>query len=445
MTEKFEHTTDKQKSNALLILGALLIISSILGPGFSYGSLYLVHLIIFAVISYLMLARENRVRLFNILAKKLNIVLILCFIWLLISISWAENKQYGFTSLIHFAIGLSVVILTQFFLQNSQHRTIYYKKLLPILFLIVALISGLEIISSFRWPISSLSEFNPYFGRENIIEKILSTQVIPGYVESSPTAFFWNSNHLAVFLCFFLPFLMKNNWKYYLLFVASILIIISTGSRLTLISIGLVLVLLSCFKPSKIRFLGVFLFTLFASILACPNSLMAIKANEPLEKVTGIDFTNYWKLNDSKDDIEVDNIDNSQGIRLVLYQQGIRYIQDSKFLGLGSGNAEWYNFKNKSNTQDVTSVHFYWLELAINGGLVLVVLMGYFFVHLFKLLWQIRKSTFNEDLLIALVLFGMAVISLSSAHYFLPYYLFLGIILSQIHNHQSLEKSSVIS
>ena len=94
---------------------------------------------------------------------------------------------------------------------------------------------------------------------------------------------------------------------------------------------------------------------------------MAIKANEPLEKVSGIYFIELLDFNNEQNALPIKEPDNSQGIRSDLYKQGINYLLDRKFLGIGSGNVEWYNYKNKANTQNVTSVHFYWLELAING------------------------------------------------------------------------------
>jgi hypothetical protein len=112
MTQKFEHKIGTRETTILKTLGALFIISCILGPGVSYGGLYLAHMVIFVAIAYILLARDYRLKIFEILSKRLNIVLIMCFIWLLISILWAENKSYGITSLIHFGIGLSVVFLT---------------------------------------------------------------------------------------------------------------------------------------------------------------------------------------------------------------------------------------------------------------------------------------------------------------------------------------------
>jgi O-antigen ligase len=139
-----------------------------------------------------------------------------------------------------------------------------------------------------------------------------------------------------------------------------------------------------------------------------------------------------------------DENDNSQSVRRQLYVQGFQYLKDSRFLGVGAGNAEWLNFKQKEKTNNVTSVHFYWLELFINGGVVLGILMLLYFSKMYVYLWKTRKNEISQYFLMALTLFGLAVISLSSAHYFLPYYAFLGLLSAWINlNTQNNETNAV--
>jgi hypothetical protein len=89
-------------------------------------------------------------------------------------------------------------------------------------------------------------------------------------------------------------------------------------------------------------------------------------------------------------------------------------------------------------------VHFYWLELVINGGIIMGLLMLFYFTKVFTSLWKLRKNEFSIKLLVALMLFVLASISLSSAHYFLPYYAFLGLLSAWINlNIQHNEKDAI--
>ena len=162
-----------------------------------------------------------------------------------------------------------------------------------------------------------------------------------------------------------------------------------------------------------------------------PNSTVATKANEPIESIIGINLIPIIGLN-YKAPILKDINNNSKNIRKQLYKQGLQDIIDSKLLGVGAGNAEWYNFKRKDLTQNITSVHFYWLELFINGGVVALLLFASYFSQIAKYLYGLRKSEITIAFVTALIIFSLAVISMSSANYFLPYYGFLGLLQSWI-------------
>lgn len=419
-------------------IGVIYFISLILGVGLSFGNLYFFHIILILVYSLILLCQVHRRSMWIIIKKPLNLLLFTIFFWFVLSYFWSENKTYAIVSLVHFLIGILAVLLIQFFVDTKSAFMFYKNKVLYPIFLLVLLISLFEIFTSFRWPISSLSCYNHWFGRENIVMNILKTQRIKGYVASSPTVFFWNPNNLAVFLCLFLPFLSKRTWINVFLFVSTIFVIYNTGSRLSIISIGLVLFIICLHKFSNIRFLIYFLVILILPIIFFPNSTVAIKANEPIEKIIGINLISIIGLNYSKGVTIADNNDNSKRIRHQLYKQGLQDIMNSKLLGVGAGNAEWYNFKRKKLTQNITSVHFYWLELIINGGVVALLLFTSYFLFILREMYKLRNNEITISLLTALMMFSLAVISMSSANYFLPYYGFLGLIQSWITSNQKI-------
>ena len=171
---------------------------------------------------------------------------------------------------------------------------------------------------------------------------------------------------------------------------------------------------------------------LYASILTLPlvflsKTTFAYKCNEIVEKISGQSLL-YKICVPCPEPLQLPEGDNSQQIRSQLYRQGLTYLKESNFIGVGAGNAEWHNFKQKVNTQNITAVHFYWFELVINGGVLIALIFFAYFFRVFKTLWLKRKTPLAQSLFIALFIFSMSVISLSSAHYFLPYYAFLGLL-----------------
>ncbi len=419
-------------------LGAIYFSSLILGTGLSFGNIYFFHVLLVLVFSLIFIRQEHRKTFLVIVKKPLNLILFIVFFWFLLSCIWAENKTYALVYLVQLFIGISAALLVQFFVDDKWSFVFYKNKVLFPFLLLILLLSLLEIFTNFRWPISSLSYNNDWFGRENIIMNILKTERIKGYIDSSPTVFFWNPNNLAVFLCLFLPFLNKRGWLHVFLFVTTIFVIYNTGSRLTIISLGFILLIICLLKFSNFRFLGYFFCILMFPIVFFPNSNMAIKANEPIERIIGINLIPIFGFNYTRNNPVLDQNDNSKTIRKQLYKQGLQDIVRSKLLGVGSGNADWYNFKRKEQTQNITSVHFYWLELIINGGIVVFLLLCYYFLFLARNLYVLRNYEITIALATATIIFSLAVISMSSANYFLPYYGFLGLLHSWINCNQKM-------
>ena len=182
-------------------LGAMFFSSLILGAGLSFGNLYFFHVLLLLVISLISIRKEYRETLWVIAKKPLNLIIFSIFFWFLLSCLWSENKTYALVYVAQYFLGIMAILIVQFFVEDKSSFIFYKNKVLYPLFLLIILLSLLEIFTSFRWPISSLSYHNDWFGRENIVMNILKTERINGYIDSSPTVFFWNPNNLAVFLC----------------------------------------------------------------------------------------------------------------------------------------------------------------------------------------------------------------------------------------------------
>ena len=389
--------------------------------------MYLFHVVLFIVALKILYNKETRIQCFSVLKRPNTLLLIFAWFWLFISLFWAENKIYGLTYMIQLSLGLSLFILIQVLIQNEKDFTFYKLKILAPVLGVIVVVSILEIYTNFRWPISLLSYNNHWFGRENLVVELLQKELISGYLLSSPTAFFWNPNNLAVVLCFFIPFFFEKRWTNYVIFSVLVIIIIQTGSRITMISLLLGLFVALLFNPRHFRFLMLYTSILMLPLVLLSETTFAYKCNEIVEKISGQSLL-YKICVACPEPLQLPEGDNSQQIRSQLYRQGLSYLKESNFLGVGAGNAEWHNFKQKVNTQNITAVHFYWFELVINGGILIALIFFAYFFRIFKTLWLKRKNRLAQSLFIALFIFSISVISLSSAHYFLPYYAFLGML-----------------
>jgi teichuronic acid biosynthesis protein TuaE len=89
------------------------------------------------------------------------------------------------------------------------------------------------------------------------------------------------------------------------------------------------------------------------------------------------------------------------------------------------------------NTKNITSLHNFWLEILVEGGIIAFLIFIYFYFSTIYKVFVISKKTENETLMyyakastLALSIFIIAEISMSSAIYFLPMWLLLGFSLS---------------
>ena len=421
--------------------GSALLISALLGPAVSFHSVYLFHLVLSLITIQILSNKERRTELISEVKKPSNLLLLFTWVWFGISLIWAENKFLGITYVIQLTVGLLLVFLIPFFIRSKDDFSFYQRKiLLPVLW-VVLFISLLEIYTDFRWPISMLSNNNALLGQDNLVDSLLKKELIPGYLMSSPTSFFWNPNNLAFALCFFLPFTLRFHWKNYVLFCIMLLVIIQTGSRLTMIAVFLGLILSALIKKQNFRFLLLYLGMLLLPLVFLAKTNWAYKSNEVVETMTRQNLLYSICLSCPEKPALAESSHSTQ-IRKQLLHQGVDYIQQSRFLGLGAGNAVWFNEKQKEKTQQITAVHFYWLELIINGGIVIAGLFFIYFFQLYKKLWINRGVFEGRSLLIGLFICTLAVVSLSSAHYFLPFWGFLGMVSAVLEILQNNEENS---
>jgi O-antigen ligase len=128
----------------------------------------------------------------------------------------------------------------------------------------------------------------------------------------------------------------------------------------------------------------------------------------------------------------------SGGTRLRLIQGGLTVALDSRLLGVGPGNAEHF-LRQLPGLERVYNLHNWWLEVLVNGGIL--VFIGYvcFYAALLYGLFRVASTAKNEmlafaatALLAALVGYTVGALSPSSAIHFTPMWIHFGLGLAVI-------------
>ncbi len=432
MLKKIINTNDYEK-----YLGVLFLYTSIIGVGISYKSAYLFHLFVPIFILYFLLNKKFKNQLKEILMRKTNLAFIGILIVFIISVIWSGSKSAALNYIIQYSLGLLIILAVQFFIQ-SKNQLIFYIKYVGFPMLITIVFIGLlESFTAFRWPISKYSDIITFFGRPDLISNLREIELIKGYTDTSPSVFFWNTNNLAYIIGAILPFFLDWKWKNIAFIVPLVLLLLFSGSKI-IVMLLLVSVLLYVFKNQiKLLFIALIGFVIVAPILSFPDSILAVKSNEIFVSLTGQNIR--FSSSDFQLPEELDNrIDKSSSgaMRKELYLFGIKQFVDSKFIGVGAGNI---NVKSKNiahKTNGITDIHNYWIEITANGGVIVILLYGFVF---FKLIFYfVKESEIDTEIRIkflqSIFVLFFGVMSISSNHYFLPYYVILAVLITIINN-----------
>jgi teichuronic acid biosynthesis protein TuaE len=411
----------------------LLIISAIIGVGVSYSKLYLFHLVI--PVYCLIAVRRSDFSIFsNPLKLNLNNFLLFNLLWFLICFLWADNIAYAIN---HFVI-LFLGTLIMFLIISNVKSEEGLQTLLRIIFYTVCVEIGvalLEMLGVVRWPISSLSFYNPYFGRTNIIQNMIIDTTTLDYLKTVPTGFHWNSNDFAVLLTLTYPFVILSNKKIisYLFPLLITVLIVGASARIAFLVLLLMLIILFVFSPRNKKMI---LTMNLVFIFACATNFFtfSLSSNRKINEIQ-----NFSRVLLGFEPLEKAEGESSEGVRKQLMQEGFRMIKGTKGIGVGGGNARHHLEKiGGVGKTKITSLHNYWLELMVEGGVIIGIVFGIWYLFMGINLFKIMKEQMSRGNLIplacltALVGFVLSAIAPSSCIYFLPMYVFFGICLSII-------------
>ena len=410
-------------------------ISATLNVGISYGKVYLFHLL-FSVVFFLYLSGY----LPNFKFRKPSVyhkMMMLMVCWFALSIIWSWDRWASLLYLLYILLGAGIVFIAVNYSNDLMRQEKVFSAIVCVA--IVELFACLlECTGHFRLPISPYSSYVHYFGREmgldtSIEESILST------FWNLPCGFEWNPNNLAVKMVIILPFFLflRKSWRRWCGLLSVLVVVAFSGSRGAIIaSIVVLSVYLIAYVKLNLRIL-----------------LIAIVGGVALSVAVhySIEFTffkeSYFAVLAYVSSGSADHAD-SIGIRQQLILNGLNALMSTYGWGIGGGADQkmqlLYNntyYAGRADDQ-ILSMHNFWAELLVNGGVLFFILFVLWYVMLTYRLYYISKHTLNDRLRyfassssLSLVGFSLAAISASSVIYFFPMWLLFGFSISTVNNY----------
>lgn len=409
-------------------LSILLIISAVIGVAISYSHFYLFHavlILLFTALFIRIIQNKGKINL-PMLARKYHYMFYFMFIWYLLSVTWSVYPKYSVQYIFYIFCGISVA-LTIVYYGNSLEKLQHIFKPISTVFIIEIFFSLLEAFTRFRLPISPFSPYVYYFGREGS-ELNIYTPEVQEYLNSMPTGFQWNPNNLAATMCIILPFFLfhKNRIAKYLGSISVLSIIYATHSRGALLA---ALFIIISYFFLYIRTYTKIIFSLSLSIALLISSIVAVSICET-----------PWEYSKIEESIEATKLflsqkvepNNSIGIRQRLISNGFKALVSTNGLGVGGGASKWIQ-ESDSSVKDITSMHNFWIEILVEGGIVFFIIFMIWYVVLYFRLYKMYYKTdisilkyFSGASSLSLLGFIPAAISPSSCIYLLPMWLLLG-------------------
>jgi len=351
--------------------------------------------------------------------------------WTLVSLIWAADKTSG--------IRYSIFLLMMASLAGGSVLAINSVKALRAALLLLLVVFGaalavglLEILTDLRLPTSGL------VGR-------------PDRYQWAITSIFHNQNDFATYIALWLPFLLAvpffaRRVSALLAAIAgsllSVYCLLYTGSRTNLLALALtvpsLLLILAIRKGTHSRWwqwvLGIALVcaVVFAAYLGMQGALPGFRLPD-----IGIQ---HWRFDTLSTEMEAGT--GSGGTRLKLIAGGLAAALDSRLLGVGPGNAE-YHLRQMPGLETVYNLHNWWLEVLVNGGLL--VFAGYLLFYaglvwgLFRVAVKTKRALMAfaaTALLAALAGYTFGALSPSSAIHFTPMWIHFGVSMAVINLHR---------
>lgn len=418
---------------------SLLYITAFIGVGISYGKLYLFHLTAIPIMFSLFLFWGTSSHVFT-LPKKNCCFFYFFFGWHCLSLIWSLNKKYTFMFLFYLICGAIILFSAIYWMDNLNKQLRVFKSLTSIV-IVDIIFSLFEVFTPFRLPISPYFKWLTFFGRTQ--EKVVFSEKITEYLNSTPTGFHWNPNNLAAVMIMVLPFFLFSSKKIirYIGGFIIFILIIASGSRGCFLAYILTLLFWSCAFSAKRAFKTLFLYLpLFLFLGLCLLNIPQIKHFSKISEALSSFSTLKMYLTSN----QANSKGNSISVRQYLVQKGMQEFQHTYGLGVGGGASKAIFEKGNS---PITSMHNFWIELLVEGGVlagggfilwyIWIAIRLYHLYHKSKKIPSILNSTimyFSGSLSTSMTGFAVAAISPSSVIYVLPMWVMLSFAIATLNN-----------
>lgn len=348
----------------------------------------------------------------------------LMLVWSAASIIWADQptQVLRWTGLLLLGMALSVMIAVAF---GTRERMIVLLKILGAVFVVVVAVSLIELVAGIRLPTSRLA------GRAE-------------GTTFATTSFFGNENNLATYLTLMLPYFLGlvivfRDIRLRTIGVAggvtTLLLLLYTGSKTNLVVTALVLltffVALAVDRSTrKQAFVGALAVAVATALVLVPALNGVGPVRLPQQALSKFSFSLLTE--------QVNTGVGSGAVRASLLSDGVGVVRDSGGVGVGAGNSSEAIAAATNFPEVVLLLHNWWLEVAVNLGLIGLAL--YVSLYAFLVRRQLRAVRSADPFIrylglagaAALIGFIMGSLAPSSALAFSPMWIIFGVCLGTV-------------
>jgi teichuronic acid biosynthesis protein TuaE len=364
----------------------ILVVAAILGPNLalpqaSGAFLFRIMIVVLAIgaAGYLLMGRTIR---FPAVIGIPSALLVGMLAWAIMSLAWAENPGAAirWTTFLAMMVALSIAMPICF---TTRARVVRLMIILGWTFAAVTAFSFAEIATGVRLPTSRLAG-------------------AAGGNAFAATSVFGNQNNFATFLTLALPYVLVLPLIFHerrlrligiVATVADLAALLLTGSKDNLIAAALVFLTVVLFLATdpkqRAKLLGAVVIVIVAIIVLVPS--LNGSGIIPLPK-RAVDKFSFSLLAQ-----EISSGQGSGAARASLLHDGVGFIGDTGGVGVGAGNAETHVLE-LANFPGVSNLHNWWLEVAVDLGIVGLALYVTFYVLL--LIRQLRAARRATDPLV---------------------------------------------
>lgn len=440
---------ENHQSKGIYYLFYMLIVSALFGPTVKFRISENFHLTFFRVVLLFLIVvliyRVLKGRLETTHLYSVRLFFAFFFIWVVytvVSLSWVFNLEAGLTYTLKL---LSMLVFTFLIIYFLKEEALFWKTQ-KMLFYMLCCIIYFGVIES----------LNPFIH--------LPTSRVFGRIAGIVTSVFHNENDLATFITLALPFLITSlyllnirlRYKIWIYITATmaLYILFATGSRSNTL-LALPLILLTMFfmtlrvvERSKLTrknvatvlallFLSITLVSLMNVVYLSPEARNS--RNSASKKIWNSttffnDVKNGWSLEGSGDEIISGTAGKSAKVRKYLVLNGLKFLHNSYYLGVGPGNIEPLMEKYGAKV-DKVNMHNWWAEVLVNFGLIIFIMYIATYLWILKKLYSISCTTSHSSLIrwgavscfSSLIGFFAGGIASSTAIHFTPFWMSYGL------------------